>query len=370
MLKYLLEKEFKQFFRNPFLPKLVMVFPLFFIMILPLAANFEIKNIYLSIVDNNRSTFSRRLVRKILSSGYFRLAGESSGYKTALRDIELDRADIILEIPGSFEQDLIREKEARVMISANSVNGIKGGLGSAYLSGIIADFSSEIREELAPQVPGMIVPSIEVVPEYRYNPFLRYPIFMIPALMVMLLTLLCGFLPALNIVMEKESGTIEQINVTPVKKTLFILSKLIPYWIMGFIVLTICFGIARLFYGLVPAGSLLTIYIFSSVFILSISGLGLIISNYANTIQQAMFISFFFIVSMIFLSGLYTPVESMPGWAQFISNFSPLKYLIKDMRLVYLKGSGFLELSNSFIILCGFALFFNSWAIFSYRKNI
>jgi ABC-2 type transport system permease protein len=225
MLKYLLEKEFKQFFRNPFLPKLVMVFPLFFIMILPLAANFEIKNIYLSIVDNNRSTFSRRLVRKILSSGYFRLAGESSGYKTALRDIELDRADIILEIPGSFEQDLIREKEARVMISANSVNGIKGGLGSAYLSGIIADFSSEIREELAPQVPGMIVPSIEVVPEYRYNPFLRYPIFMIPALMVMLLTLLCGFLPALNIVMEKESGTIEQINVTPVKKTLFILSR-------------------------------------------------------------------------------------------------------------------------------------------------
>jgi len=192
---------------------------------------------------------------------------------------------------------------------------------------------------------------------------------MVPALMVMILAMLCGFLPAMNIVMEKERGTIEQMNVTPVRRFTLIFAKLVPYWVMGFIVLTVCFGVARVAYGLSSAGSLATVYLFAAVFILAMSGLGLVISNYAQTVQQAMFMIFFFVITMILISGLYTPVSSMPRWVRVLSGFSPLRYIIDVIRMVYLKGSGIRDLWRQFLALCAFAFFFNGWAIIGYRKT-
>lgn len=347
---------------------MIVVFPLAILFFLPYAANFEIKNINLSILDNSHSPYSSRLIQKVASSGYFKITNVSDNYGSSLRSVELDEADIVLEIPSGFEKDLVREKTARVMISANTVNGTKGGLGSAYLSGILNDYSSEIRSRWVAASKKQDL-NFEIVPQYRFNPNLRYPVFMVPALMVMMLGVICGFLPALNIVNEKENGTIEQMNVTPVKRFSFILSKLIPYWFIGFIVLNNCFLVAWLVYDLTPAGDILTIYIIASVFVLSYSGFGLVLSNYAKTIQQAMFMMFFFQITFILISGLYTPVNSMPQWAQFISHFSPLKYLIISMRSVYLKGSSLSELHIPFLALLGFALFFNSWAVISYRKK-
>lgn len=192
---------------------------------------------------------------------------------------------------------------------------------------------------------------------------------MVPALMIMILAMISGFLPALNIVAEKQSGTIEQMNVTPVKKSTFILSKLIPYWVIGYVVLTIAMLIALFYWNLKPSGSIWIIYFFATLFIVAFSGFGLVISNYAGTVQQAMFMMFFFVLTFIFMSGLYTPVENMPGWAQMISNFSPLKYIIQVLRLVYLKGSNLSDLSRQFYALISFAIVFYSWAIISYSKT-
>jgi ABC-2 type transport system permease protein len=369
MLKFLVEKEFKQIFRNRFLPKMIVVFPFMMLLIMPLAANFETKNINVSVVDNDRSDYSGRLLRKMAVSGYFRIASVAGSYAEGLKAVELDKADIVLEIPAGFERDLVRERKASLMISANTVNGTKGGLGSSYLVSIVNDFGAEVGPELARGRSALSAPRLSVVTQFRYNPRLVYTVFMIPALMVMLMAMICGFLPALNIVGEKEKGTIEQMNVTPVRKSTFILSKLIPYWVIGFVVLSICFGVAWLVYGLVPVGSVITIYLFNSVFVLAISGFGLVISNYAKTVQQAMFMMFFFVVTFIFMSGLYTPVASMPAWAQDLSVLSPLKYFIMVMRLVYLKGSSPADLARPFLALCCFALFFNGWAVVSYRKK-
>lgn len=192
---------------------------------------------------------------------------------------------------------------------------------------------------------------------------------MIPALMVMLLTMLCGFLPALNIVGEKEAGTIEQINVTPVGKFTFILAKLIPYWLIGFVVLTLCFILAWALYGIFPAGHFLVIYFFAIIFVLAVSGLGLVISNHSATMQQAMFVMWFCMLILILMSGLFTPVRSMPEWAQWITMLNPLKYFMQVMRMVYLKGSGFIDLLPQLGALLAFALFFNIWAVKSYRKS-
>jgi ABC-2 type transport system permease protein len=364
MLKYLLEKEFKQIFRNAFIPKLIFGMPVMMMLVLPWAANQEIKNVKLSVIDNDRSTFSERLINKIVASGYFLLTDVSNSYNEALQSVEAGESDIILEISQDFERELYKTGITNVMISANAVNGMKGGLGSAYLSGIINDFAGELTTEQGNNSQFSILNS-----QFRFNPHLNYKVFMIPALFVMLLTLLTGFLPALNIVGEKELGTTEQLNVTPMNKGIFILAKLIPYWIIGIVVLSICMGLAALIYGLIPAGSIATIYVYAIIYILVVSGLGIIVSNYSDTMQQALFVTFFFMLIIILLSGLFTPISSIPRWAQIITTINPLKYFIEVMRAVYLKGSSIKELLPQFFALCSFAITFNAWAVVSYRKS-
>jgi ABC-2 type transport system permease protein len=368
MLSYLLEKEFKQFLRNSFLPKLVIALPFVALAIFPLIANMDVKNLILAVVDNDRSQTSRQIEEKIASSGYFRISDYFSDSKSALQSIEKGDADLLLEIPRKFEQSLNRENSGNLMIAANAVNGMKGGLGSAYLTGIISEYN---RELIAKQIPEIVnvKPTVEVRPLFRFNSNLSYKSFMIPALMAMMLAIIVGFLPTLNIVSEKENGTIEQMNVTPVGKFTLIISKLIPYWAAGFIVASLCILTAFLFYGLSPKGSILLLYLFAIVFVLSFSGFGLIVSNYAGNIQQAIFIMFFFIMTMIFLSGLYTPFQNMPEWAQFLGNASPLKYFIQALRMIYLKGATFFDMQHLFYSLCGLATFFNGWAVLSYRKK-
>lgn len=366
MIKYLIEKEFKQFIRNKFLPRLVILMPCIMLLVLPWAANQEITNINLVAIDNDHSTYSQRLIQKVAASNYFNLVDYSSSYSEATKLIKSGKADIIMEIPLNFEKNAFNQQNNKILISANAVNGTKGAMGGNYLSAIIQNFARDIQKESGEN--NHIQYSIQVEEQNKFNPQMDYKVFMIPALMVMLMTLICGFLPALNIVGEKEAGTIEQINVTPISKFTFVIAKLIPYWIIGFIVLTLCFGIAYWAYGLIPRGNLITIYISALIYILAVSGFGLVISNYSGTMQQAMFVIFFFMLIFILLSGLFTPVSSMPEWAQIITGINPLKYFISIMRQVYLKGSVLSELIPQISTLGLFAIISNTWAILSYKK--
>jgi ABC-2 type transport system permease protein len=368
MLKYLLEKEFKQIMRNSFIPKMIIIFPLVIMLVMPWVVNQEVKNLNICVVDNNHSVLSQRLVQKITAGNYFSLVAAPASNAEALQSIEMGDAKLIFEIPVDFERDLVKTGFANVMITANGVNGMEAGLGSSYLTAIVADFSREMNAENGnlPKRQFQIEPTVA---HYKFNEFLDYKVFMIPALMVMLLTMLCGFLPALDIVGEKEIGTIEQINVTPVGKFQFILGKLIPYWVIGLLALSISFGVAAAVYGLVPKGSILTLYLFAVLYILVVSGVGIVVSNYSATMQQAMFVIFFFVIILILVSGLFTPVSSMPVWAQAITRLNPLRYMMEMMRAVFLKGNGFFDLLPQFFTLCGFAVVFNGWAILSYRKS-
>jgi ABC-2 type transport system permease protein len=367
MIRFLLEKEIRQIRRNAFVPKLLVAMPLAMMLVFPWAANQEVRNARLVVVDGDHSTTSRRLVEKVASSGFFLLTDTAPTYPLAMESVEAGRADVILEIPGGFERDIVRGEPGRVLIAANAVNSMKGALSGSYLSQIVADYSGDYR--VAQSAAGTPAAMPKVIPRYRFNPGLDYKVFMVPALMVMLLTLLCGFLPALNIVAEKEAGTIEQINVSPIPRRTFILAKLIPYWLIGFVILTLCIVLAGLVYGLWPVGSLANIYLGAGIYLLVVSGVGLVISNYSDTLQQAMFVMFFFILILLLISGLFTPARSMPLWAQAIAAVNPLKYFMEVMRMVYLKGSGLGQLLPQLGALAGFAVVFNVWAVASYRKN-
>ena len=202
-----------------------------------------------------------------------------------------------------------------------------------------------------------------------FNPLMNYQIFMVPGILVILVTMVGSFLAALNIVKEKEIGTIEQINVTPIRKYQFILGKLIPFWVLGLIVLSIGLLLSRIFYGIIPIGNISTIYIFAAVYLLGVLGLGLLISTYSQTQQQAMLISFFLIMIFILLGGLYTSIDSMPMWAQLFTKFNPVSYFIDVMRMVVLKGSSLYDIRFHLLATAAFAVVLNAWAIMNYKKR-
>jgi ABC-2 type transport system permease protein len=368
-LRFLLQKEFRQIFRDPSIIRIIFMMPVIQLLILPWAADYEIKNVKLAVVDLDHSSYSQQLISKITASGYFQLTDYSSSYPNSLRQVERDVADLVLQIPASFEKDLVKESEAKLFMALNAINGVKANLGGAYLRTIIQDYNREVRMEWI-QFPRFNPElSIDVTSSNWFNPLMNYKYFMVPGILVILLTMVGANLAAINIVREKEIGTIEQINVTPVKKHIFILGKLVPFWVIGLVVLTIGLTIARLAYGIIPAGSFLTIYVFAALYLFAVLGLGLLVSTYASTQQQAMLISFFLMMIFILMGGLYTSIDSMPAWAQWITRFNPVSYFIEVMRMVVLKGSGLADIKNHLIIMAGFAVVLNGWAVLSYKKR-
>lgn len=355
--------------RNIILPIVFILLPVGMINVMPRAATQEVKNLKIGVIDNDHSTWSARLIQKLSASSYFTLTTVASSYNQGLQAMEKGDVDFIIEIEPDFERKLIRDGISQVMISANAVNGVKAGLGTSYLSQIIIDYSAGLREEMGMGSSTVKLAHFDIEPRYMFNAELDYKAFMVPGLMAMLLILIVGFLPALNIVGEKEKGTIEQINVTPVGRIEFIFSKLIPYWCVGLIILGYAMLLARVIYGQVPVGSLAVIFLFATLFILVVSCLGLIVSNYSDTTQQAALVMFFFLVIFILLSGLITPIACMPEWAKAITRVNPLRYFIEAMRSLYLKGSTLHDLRGQFFSLTAYAVVVWIFAIVSYKKN-
>lgn len=369
IIKFLLIKEFKQIFRNRAILAVIMVMPVMQLIILPLAANYEIKNINLAVVDNDRSDYSRDLINQVIASGYFKLRTYNDSYKQAFTQLEEDNADLILEIPHGFEQDLIKENKQQLFIGVNAINGTKAGLGAGYISDIIREYNNGLRKKLNVPTSFNAMPVIEITSSNWYNPHLNYQLYMVPGILAILVTLVGGFLSALNIVKEKEAGTIEQINVSPVKKYHFILGKLIPFWILGNVVFTLGLLVGWIFYGIIPLGNLLVLYAFIAVYLLAILGFGLLVSTICDTQQQAMLIMFFFVMIFVLMGGLFTPIDSMPDWAKTVSKFNPISYFIDVMRMVVIKGSGFKDVQKHILVIIGFAIVLNIAAVLNYRKT-
>ena len=343
-LKYLIQKEFLQIRRNAFLPKLIIMFPIVIMCVMPWVMQMEVKNIVVDVVDIDHTVESQRLVQQIAASNYFIFGGQKTTYAEAIKDIEKGRADVILEI-----------RDGKYLIAANAVNGTKGSMGSAYLSQIVTSRQSTLNSHLS---------TLNL-----YNKGQNYKLFMIPALFAIVMMLMTGFLPTLNIVGEKEAGTIEQINVTPVSKWSFILAKLIPYWLIALFVITVCLLLAWLVYGITPAGPVWLIYVLAMLLALFFSSFGLIVSNYSDTMQQAMFVMWFFVVSIMLLSGLFTPTRSMPQWAYLTTYINPMHYFIDAIRTVFIRGGGLHETAHQVLALAGIGTMMGCWAVLSYKKN-
>lgn len=358
-LKYLLRKEFTQIRRNSFLPRLIIIYPIVIMCVMPWIMNMEVKNITVDVVDNDRSTQSQQLVHEIEANKYFVFHGQQPTYAAALKNIEHSEADIAVVIPQNYSRDLTLGRIPQVLIAANAVNGTKGSIGSVYLSQVVS----------ANALPSAAAIQSKVATLYLYNKHLNFKLFMIPALFAIIMMLMTGFLPTLNIVNEKETGTIEQMNVTPVSKWTFILAKLVPYWLIAFFIITVCLVLAWAVYGITSVGNIALIYLLAMLLALFFSSFGLIISNYSDTMQQAIFVMWFFVVILLLLSGLFTPTRSMPSVPYLTTYVNPVSYFIEAIRTVFIRGGSFSSIAHQLFALSGIALFMGGWAVMSYKKN-
>ena len=359
MIRYLIQKEFLQIRRNAFLPRVIVMFPIMIMCVMPWVMNMEVKNIRVDVVDIDHTVESQRLIQQIAASNYFIFNAQQPTYNEALSDVEHGKADVILEI-----------RDGKYLIAANAVNGTKGSMGAAYMSQVVSGNLSSRQPTLnSPLGPTGRFPQKELSTLNLYNKSQNYKLFMIPALLAIVMMLMTGFLPTLNIVGEKEAGTIEQINVTPVSKWSFILAKLIPYWLIALFVITVCLLLAWLVYGITPAGSVWLIYVLAMLLALFFSSFGLIVSNYSDTMQQAIFVMWFFVVLLMLLSGLFTPTRSMPALAYASTYINPMHYFIEAIRTVFIRGGTLQHIWHQMLALLAIALFMACWAVQSYKKN-
>ncbi|MFA6924216.1 MAG: ABC transporter permease [Bacteroidales bacterium] len=366
---FIIQKEFLQIRRNRMMLPIIFIMPLVQLLILSQAATFEMKHIRVHLIDFDRSSMSRKLISKFQGSPFYAITNYSFSEKEGEEDLKKNKADMVLQIPQNFEKNLRANNKAKIQLVINAINAASAGLINAYTISIINDYNKQIINEWVNMPSNFQTSSIQVNYSHWFNPELNYINFMVPGILVLLITLIGTLLSGMNIVREKEIGTIEQINVTPIKKYQFIIGKLLPFWLIALFELGFGLTIGKFLFNIPIVGSLWLLFGFASVYLLVILSIGLLISTINNTQQQSMFVTFFFMIVFVLLSGLFTPVESMPEWAQKINIINPLSYFIKVMRMILLKGSGFYDIKKEFISISIYALLILSFAVWRYRKT-
>lgn len=364
ILGALLRKELLLLKRNSLIPKILVMMPLVVMLVFPLVANMDVKNVRVAVVDNDRSQLSRQIISDINAAESLLVNGVYSTHDAALATVEDGATDVVLSIPANYERNLMQGKVPAADIEANGVNATKGSIGAGYVAQSAGRTLAQWQRSIGRDVK---LPEVSVI--NRFNPTLKFRNYMIPGMMVILIIILCGFIPTLDFMREKESGTIEAMNVTPVGRFVFVLSILIPFWVVGILVITIGMVVGWLVYGLIPVGNIGSIYLAAVLFSLVMSGIGVTVANKSATMIQSVFVMFAFTMIFMLMSGLFTPITSMPDWAMYLTYIIPPRYYIEVMRAIYLKGTPINELWPQFVALSVFAVGFCVLAALTYRKR-
>jgi ABC-2 type transport system permease protein len=362
----ILQKEFIQVFRNKGMLPIIFAMPIVQLLVLAYAVTFEIKNINLDVVNQDNSPVSRELIRKFQGSSFFTIRNFYADYDQASSDLKSGKAHQVLIIPQHFERDLYRENKAKLQLVTNAIDGSAAALMNAYGLFIIHDYNKALIVEKMGD--DYFTEPINVSYSYWFNADLNYTTYMVPGILVLLVTMIGIFLSGMNVVREKEIGTIEQINVSPIKKYQFITGKLLPFWFIALFELAFGLLLARIIFHIPILGSVWLIFGVAAVYLLAVMGIGLFLATVSNTQQQSMFLSWFFMVIFILMSGLFTPVENMPMWAQYLNTINPIAYFIRIMRMIMLKGSVFQDIMVPFAAITVYAIGMLTLAVWRYRK--
>lgn len=372
-LRVLLRKEFLQIRRDAVILRMLLVMPMIQLLVLANVATFEVKTAALWIVDQDRTAMARDLVRRFTSSGRFRIVGFTSIAAPGEDALLTGDANAILVIPADFERNAVRRAPTMLQVVLNAENGSQAGVIQSYAAEIINRFATDAANSSAPGGGPALrrsQPVIEIRTRAAYNPSLDYKRFMVPGILVQLITLVGTLMTALNIVREKEAGTLEQLNVTPIRPAVFIAAKLMPMWVIGMVEFGVGLGIAVGLFHVPLLGSIWLLMSGAALYLLAALGVGLWVSTVSETQQQALFVTFTLIMVYILMSGLFTPVRAMPGWAQLVAQMNPLMHFIAMMRSVMLKGAGVTDVWQRLVALAVLGSTILALAVGRYRKRV
>jgi ABC-2 type transport system permease protein len=346
---------------------LIFFLPVIQLLILSNAATYEIKNIKFNVVDYDQSHFSRELISKFTASNYFVLNDVSFSVENSEESFKKNQSKLIIHIPKDFEKNFRTSGLSEVQLVINAEDGSAAGIVNNYAANIIRQFNIDMGIESS--VKFEPVQTIDINYSNWYNPELNYKTYMLPGVLVVLVTMIGVFLSGMNVVKEKEIGTIDQLNVTPIKKYQFIIGKLMPFWIIGIGELAFGLLLGIIIFKIPLLGNPLIIFMLASVYMFVILGMGLLISTLTDTQQQAMFIAWFILVLFTLMGGVFTPIESMPDWAQRIAYFNPIAQFNRAMRMIMLKGSGFSDVLPTLYFFITYASVMMSLAVWRYKKT-
>jgi ABC-2 type transport system permease protein len=366
---YLIRKEFIQIFRNKFISKAIFAVPIVQMLILVPAVTFELKNIKIAIIDKDKTPESRGLINKLGGSTFFKLSFSPFSEDQANDLLHRNKCSVILQIPSGFGKDIGNGKQGKLLAAIDAVNASSAEISWAYLNGVIGDYNTDLVKQNITTSPLISSPRIEITNRYWYNELLNYKYYMLPGILVILVTAIGFLLAGLNMVREKEIGTIEQINVTPVKKYHFIIAKMVPFLLIGLTDLALGLVIGKIAFNIPFEGSIFLMFLGSTIFLIAVLGMALFISTFSGTQQQYMFVAFFCMIIFILMSGIFTPYESMPMWAQDFNLINPVAYLMRINRMVILKGSTIHDISKELYSLIVIAIGFTTLAVRRYRKT-
>jgi ABC-2 type transport system permease protein len=368
---FLVRKEFLQIFRDHTTVVQIFMIPIIQLLVLSNAATFDVKQVRMLVVDEDRTTVSAGLVQRLEAGRQFKVVR----YEAVDADVEhalLDReVAAVLHIPRRFEEDLVRRRVAPIQLVLNAEEGATSGIVQSNASAILASYAQELTRTLPTAGRGkpVRVATLDLRTQRWFNPTRSYYHWMVPALMVSLTTIIGLLLTAQNITRENELGTLEQLNVTPMTKIQFIAAKLIPFWILSMVIFTIGLIIGKLVFDIPMRGNLALVYLAAAVYLIVVLGLGLGISTVTRTQQQAMFIAFFVILIFLLMSGLFTPVDSMPDWAQKVAEVNPVKHFVFIMRSVLVRGAGLETVGAPIAGLAVAGVGVLALAVLRYRKS-
>jgi ABC-2 type transport system permease protein len=359
----------------------VLVLPIAQLLILSNAATFSITDTPTYVVDFDHSTMSRGLVSRFAASGHFRVLEQSASMDLADDALLRGTATMVVTIPHDFEASVVRTGHAPVQLAVNAEKGSAAGIVQFYASRIVSRYAGELGAEIRPTRqtvranaedagPRRGVPAIDIRVRGWYNATLNYRDYMVPGILVALVTLICTLLTAQNIAREKELGTLEQLNVTPITRGQFITAKLLPFWVLGLVDLGIGLLVGRFVFAIPMRGSLLLLFGAAGIYLVVALAIGLWISAIVETQQQAMFVAFFIMNVYLLMSGLFTPIDSMAPWVRGLSQLNPVRHFVTISRAILMKGSGLAEVARPLMILTAYAAATLTLAIRQYTKRI
>ncbi len=349
-------KELLQVKRDKKMLVIIFMAPILQLIFLGYAANMDVDIVHTTIYDQDKTETSRNFIERLVETGYFKIDYNTNSYEEITELLEDGKTLVAIVIPKEFEKKINRRETTQLQALFEGSDASKASIALGYIQGVSTEFSQNLIMETKDKLGMKILLSGSLTPEVRvwYNPEMKSRIFMVPGILGLVLMISTISLMSMAIVREREIGTMEQLIVTPIKKYQLLLGKLIPFTMIGFVILLIVMIIMVLWFGIPVRGNIFYLLFAALLFILSNLGIGLFISTVSKTQQQAMMASVFaLMMPMIYLSGFAFPIENMPKFFQYITYAIPLRYFITIIRGVVLKGIGLSSLWLETLILFG-----------------